>query len=164
MLKRRIVLLFVCVVFASMAGACGGQDGSQPQDSDSGGSGQEKQAGKEKTESKGAVKDQARDRKSMKGVVAEVVMVEGNTEKGKKSRVAVTPEEGDPVIFKFKPEIKVELNGEEAAPEDIKKGQRAEIEYITVVAPEQDVEQNIAQSIKLEAADEGENGGEDGAG
>ncbi len=102
-------------------------------------------------------KGKGRERKSMEGVVARVV-----TNEGKRSKIFVKPEEGDAVPFKFKPErIKVELNGEEAAPEDIEKGQRAAVQYITVVAPEQNVEQNIILSLKLEpAAEGGQSGGE----
>jgi hypothetical protein len=62
-------------------------------------------------------------------------------------RFVLRPTEGDRIPLRFRPEtIKVVLDGEEAKPDDLQKGQRAEIEYVI-----RD-EKNLAHSVKLQSA------------
>jgi hypothetical protein len=89
-----------------------------------------------------------RERKTMEGVVARLV-----TNEDRKNNLLVRPKEGEPVSFKFRSEkTRIQLNGEKADLGAIEKGQRVEVEYFTVAPPEQDVERNIARSIKLQSA------------
>ena len=62
-------------------------------------------------------------------------------------RFVLRPEEGDRVHLRFRPEtITVVLDGKEAKPEDMQKGQRAEIEYVV-----RD-DKNLARSVTLRSA------------
>jgi hypothetical protein len=65
-------------------------------------------------------------------------------------RFVLRPNEGDRVSLRFRPEtIKVVVDGKEAKPEDMQKGQRAEIEYVV-----RD-DRNIARTVKLQSAGTG---------
>ncbi len=44
-------------------------------------------------------------------------------------RFSLQPDEGKRMLFKFNPNTKVTLEGEEAKPEDIKVGRRGEVNY-----------------------------------
>jgi hypothetical protein len=68
-----------------------------------------------------------------------------------KRTVFVKPDNGERQLFTYKPDkVKVTLDGKEAGPDAIDKGQRAEIGYKKVTT-KKDREVNVAKSIELQA-------------
>ena len=68
-----------------------------------------------------------------------------------KRTVFVKADNGEPQAFTYKTEkVKVTLDGKEAGPDAIDKGQRAEIGYKKVTT-EKDREVNVARSIELQS-------------
>ena len=139
--SRILASLIIVVAFVSVAAGCGG--GAQ-QDAQSQGSEQKKQAerGKER-ESK---------TESVDGKVARVLP--------EQDTFVVRPEDGGPVPLRYSAEnLEMTLDGEQAEPEDIEKGQTASVQYVTRTT-EKDREVNVARSIELQSRGGGQPGGE----
>jgi len=125
---------------------CGG--GSNQQDNQSQGSRAE-QSKQERTGGKN--KEEATKMESLAGTVLKVVP-DGHT-------VLVRPKDGDRQIFRYNPDkVKVTLDGKEAGPDAIDKGQRIRVGYVKVTT-KKDREVNVARSIKLQSK-KGKPGGE----
>jgi len=130
-----MILLVVGIVLVGTTVGCGGgsQQGAQSQ-----GGSEAKQSQSDKKGEKDAAKTE-----SLEGVVARVM--------ADKNHIVVRPKEGEAVPFKYRPDtLEVTLDGEEAEPDAIAKGQRATVEYVTTTT-KQDREVNVARSLTLES-------------
>jgi cytoskeletal protein RodZ len=88
-------------------------------------------------------KEGASNRESVEGVVSRSVP--------DKRTVIVKPDDGERQPFTYKPDkVKLTLDGKEAGPDAIDKGQRATIKYKKVTT-KKDREVNVAKSIELES-------------
>jgi hypothetical protein len=135
--SKILILMVVGLVLIGAAVGCGGggQQGAQSQGGSE--SDQAKQSPSDKEGEKKASKLE-----SLEGVVTRVL--------SDKNRMVVRPAEGEAVAFKYRPDnFEVKLDGEEAEPEAIEKGQRATVEYVTSTT-KQDREINVARSLTLE--------------
>ena len=85
---------------------------------------------------------QPREKKSVEGRVTKV-----DTEK---NLLWVKPQSEDIMRFRYRPEkLKATLEGEEASPADIEKGQQAEVTYLVVKAANEDDKRSAARAVKL---------------
>lgn len=97
----------------------------------------------EQPKKEGASKEGASNRESVEGVVSRSVP--------DKRTVIVKPDDGERQPFTYKPDkVKLTLDGKEAGPDAIDKGQRATIKYKKVTT-KKDREVNVAKSIELES-------------
>jgi cytoskeletal protein RodZ len=88
-------------------------------------------------------KEGASNRESVEGVVSRSVP--------DKRTVIVKPDDGERQPFTYKPDkVELTLDGKEAGPDAIDKGQRATIKYKKVTT-KKDREVNVAKSIELES-------------
>jgi hypothetical protein len=109
---------------------CGGGGNQQDNQSQGSKAEQPKKEGASKTE-------------SVEGIVSRSVP--------DKRTVFVKPDNGERQPFTYKPdEVEVTLDGKEAGPDAIDKGQRVSIEYKKVTT-KKDREVNVAKSMKLES-------------
>ena len=84
----------------------------------------------------------ARKAESVEGVVAKA--------DSEKEMIWVKPEGAEVKRFIVRPEkAKATLDGEEAEPDAIERGQRAKVTYVVVEAKERDVEFNVARAVTL---------------
>jgi hypothetical protein len=126
--RMRVLVLLIAV--GLVVTGCGG--GGNQQDNQSQGS------KAEQPKKEGATKLE-----SMEGIVVRSVP--------DKRTVFVKPDNGERQSFTYKPdEVKVTLDGKEAGPDAIDKGQKAEIGYKEVTT-KKDREVNVARSIELQS-------------
>jgi cytoskeletal protein RodZ len=125
-----ISLIAVGLAVSLVVAGCGG--GGNQQDNQSQGSKAEQPK-----------KEGASNRESVEGVVSRSVP--------DKRTVIVKPDDGERQPFTYKPDkVKLTLDGKEAGPDAIDKGQRATIKYKKVTT-KKDREVNVAKSIELES-------------
>ncbi|HEX2181485.1 MAG TPA: hypothetical protein VHH10_04310 [Rubrobacteraceae bacterium] len=141
-----VVLLAVCLAASLTLIGCGGaqQDNSsqsrEPQQARQEGGGAEQDTGKR--------------------APAELESLSGRVERvfSDKDTVIIRPENGRPVIVRYRPDVvKITLDGEEAGPDAIREGQGARVGYVKKTNKE-DKEKNIAHTIELEPATGAEQG------
>lgn len=139
----KVLIVAIVAVLASMATACGGgQGGGEPQGGGGGGEKKEQPAARQAAKPKECKpQGEAKEAESATGVVSKVD-AEGE-------KVWVKPQDADVMLFRFKTDrFKVKLNGEDASPEDIEKGQCATVVY-NVLKVKEGNEVNRAASIRL---------------
>lgn len=142
---RTLIAVVAVMMLAAIVAGCGGQGGDQRQGSkdEQDKEAQDKQVKQDQKQPGDEVvgKDKAgREIKRTGGVVAKVDVPN--------RRVWIKPDNGESRVFVYRPDkFEIELDGEEAKPEDLEKNQRAALLYLTVRAPKQDVDQDIALSM-----------------
>jgi hypothetical protein len=123
-------LIAVGLAVGLVVTGCGGGGNQQDNQSQGSKAEQPKKEGASKTE-------------SVEGIVSRSVP--------DKRTVFVKPDNGERQPFTYKPdEVEVTLDGKEAGPDAIDKGQRVSIEYKKVTT-KKDREVNVAKSMKLES-------------
>jgi hypothetical protein len=103
--------------------------------------------------SQGSKSQQSEQERNSKQQAAKTESLSGRVAKTlpDKDKVIIRPENGKVVRFKYKPDkVKVTLEGEEAKPDAISKGQKATVKYVKK-ATKKDREVNLAQTIWLKS-------------
>ncbi len=127
--SRSLRALVIVVVIASAAVGCSGSGGSQGN------------AGKQKPQSEQSVRT-GKNGLKMTTVTGTIIRVDIDTR-----RFVLKPKNEQGLLIRFNPKsLKPTLDGKAAAPEDMKKGQRAEVDYIVKDDKE------IARSVKLKSS------------
>jgi hypothetical protein len=129
--RRLLFLIFSALVFVAGCGGGSGDGGEERRQSERDSGRQEQSRNEARAQRLGSVE----------GVVRAV-----NSEKG---NLWVKPPGEEAVKVRFRPEnVVVMLDGEQVTPADIRRGQRATVEYVVVEIPDKG-ERNIARSIEL---------------
>lgn len=147
MYSKTLIALVAAIVFVALTSGCGGegQGNSKPRPAKDKQSTQAKSQihkGKMHREDTMGKQREAKKRELVDGVVAKTDI--------QKHVFWVEPKNKDIKLLVFRPgKVKVTLDGKEVKPENIEKGQRAAVSFVTVKAVHKDVEWNVARSVRL---------------
>jgi hypothetical protein len=116
------LFLAMIVLIAGLLAGCGGGDQS--------GNGSQQGGGSQAKQGEHAPENQGDENKPKKRILfGNVTFVNPKTE-GFSVRPTVNEQGTKPVVFRLANKFKITLGGQEAKPEDMKKGQQAQVEYI----------------------------------